>query len=282
MAPSSTKPNSAVCDFSTCGTMARPAGVPGMYGAPVGFSTFPFGTTMPKGGTLEKHALQTHSPYPDHSVKGWQAPGREANIKPTATMTGAGVVSGGSIDNTYLPKPLQNAWGKKRERMKNEVFKPPHKQCSDLIIVSKGAPAGVIIVDGREEKIGFSAPKQTIEDIAAVRPTYSRTIPVYHPLDPVRIESGFIRPPNLIPGAKPAPGPPAVEEQPGLGATHHTQKLAYDQTMNGIGGGRQGRIPVSRVVKANEQMKPQGAYPLPIFVTKPAGLPGGLSLIDNS
>ena len=82
--------------------------VPGMYGAP---SASPRSrlAPMPKGGTLENTRLQTHSPYPDHSVKGWQAPGREANIKPTATMTGAGVVSGGSIDNTYLPCRMRGA-----------------------------------------------------------------------------------------------------------------------------------------------------------------------------
>jgi hypothetical protein len=199
MAAVESRPQTALASskFSTTGTMARAAGVPGMYGTVVP-SNFPYGVALPKATGLLDHALKFHSPYAETAVRGWTAPGREPSIKPRGTITGAGVVSAGSIDNTYLPAPLVNAWGKKREQAKNEVVKPPHKQASDLIIVSKGAPAGTY-------GLGFKAPPQTVEDMEAVRPIYSRTIPVYHPMDPVRIESGFVRSPNLIPGAKPPP-----------------------------------------------------------------------------
>ena len=268
MAAVESRPQTALASskFSTTGTMARAAGVPGMYGTVVP-SNFPYGVALPKATGLLDHALKFHSPYAETAVRGWTAPGREPSIKPRGTITGAGVVSAGSIDNTYLPAPLVNAWGKKREQAKNEVVKPPHKQASDLIIVSKGAPAGTY-------GLGFKAPPQTVEDMEAVRPIYSRTIPVYHPMDPVRIESGFVRSPNLIPGAKPPPQSALVGQDDKISsvpANHALRKLAYDQSLIG------GKLPVAKVILADA---PRPSTAAPKFLTKPAGLPGGLSLID--
>lgn len=250
-------------NFPKSGIMARPAGVPGMYG-PTGASMagFTYGVPLPKATGLRDHALKRHSPYAATAVQGYSGYGKEASIKPKASQVGAGVVSAGSIDNTYIPAPLTNAWGKARERSKNEIIKVPHKQATDLIIVAKGA--------------ALPAPPQALSELESVRPIYSRTIPVYHPMDPMRVESGFVRSPNLIPGAKPPPVSAlvGVSETPVVPNNHKLLKLAYDQSMN-----LTGRIPVARVVRAKgAEVRPQSATPY--FLSRPAGLPGGLSLIE--
>jgi len=218
--------------------------------------TFQYGLPLGKATDLSEHALRRHSPYAEVSPTGWNA--REAQVQPTYAVTASGVVSAGSIDNTYLPKPLHNAWGKAREMAKNEYVKPPKVQATDLLIVSKG---GIM-----------PAPTSTLADLASNRPPYSKTIPFFHPVDPQRFEAGFVRSPNVIPGAAPAPTSPLV----GLGPPkevppHHALlKLAFDQGMHGSG-----RIPVARVVNAQPE-RPITAQPR--FQSVPAGLPGGISL----
>ena len=142
------------------------------------------------------------------------APGLEAKVRPTAAVTGAGVVSAGSIDNTYVPKPLTNRWGKARERFSNEVAPKPHTQATDLLAVSKGAV--------------MPPPAETLKDMPSVRPLYSKTIPLFHPIDPQRQESGFIRGPNIVPGAAPAPQSAmlGVTDTPSVPANHKLMKLA--------------------------------------------------------
>jgi len=218
--------------------------------------TFAYGTALGKATDLAEHALRRHSPYSEVSLSGWFA--REAQIQPTYAVTAAGVVSAGSIDNTYLPRPLTNGWGKARELSKAEFKKSPKVQATDLLIAAKG---GIM-----------PTPVSTLEDLASVRPAYSKTIPFFHPVDPQRFESGFVRSPNVIPGAAPAPTSPLM----GMGAiktvpsNHALLKLAFDQGMHGSG-----RIPVARVVNADPE-RPTTAQPR--FQSVPAGLPGGISL----
>ena len=243
--------------------MARPAGVAGIF-ASSGMSTATdwnaslYTHSLRQGTQNRVHALRHHSPYAAVAGPKWIP--AEAKVQPTAMAHGAGCVSGGSIDNTYLPQPLTNAWGKARERATNEVYKPPHKQSTDLLIVSKGAK--------------LPPPPQSVADMESVRPIYSMTIPVYHPMDPVRIESGFVRSPNIIPGAMPPPVSPMNEagDFPGVPSNHALLKLKFDQSMHGVS-----RIPVSRVVRS-EAPRPQSAAP--VFFRRAAGLPGGLSIIQ--
>jgi len=244
--------------------MSRPAGLPGIFAASgmgtMSTATFQYGLPLGKATDLSEHALRRHSPYAEVSPTGWNA--REAQVQPTYAVSAAGVVSAGSIDNTYLPRPLSNAWGKAREMAKNEYVKPPKVQATDLLIVAKG---GIM-----------PPPEKTLADLASVRPAYSKTIPFFHPVDPQRFESGFVRSPNVIPGAAPAPTSPMV----GTGGiktvpeNHALLKLAFDQGMHGSG-----RSPVARVVNA-EPERPTTAQPR--FQSVPAGLPGGISLAAPS
>ena len=127
--------------MQTSGVMARPAGVAGMFGAISAdqAKTFTFGVPLRRTTALHEHALMRFSPYAQTALPTWSAPGLEASIKPKSSVTGAGVVSAGSIDNTYMPKPLTNAWGKARERARNEIHKHPKTQATDLLLVAKGA-----------------------------------------------------------------------------------------------------------------------------------------------
>jgi len=230
-----------------------------MFGPSVVGKAFTYGVPLNRASSLQEHALKRFSPYAQTATPDWLPPGLEASIKPKASVTGAGVVSSGSIDNTYLPKPLTNAWGKARERAANEIHKPPRKQATDLLIVAKGA--------------SMPPPLQTLDEMESVRPIYSQTIPVYHPMDPQRVDSGFVRSPNLIPGAKPPPESAlrGVKNTPTVPENHRLLKLAYDQSMHG-----QGRIPVARIVRAGAE-RPSSAGP--VFLRRPAGLPGGLSIV---
>ena len=215
--------------------MARPAGVPGMFGSISPKVDFTYGVPLRNTMALQEHALKRFAPYALQASPGWAAPGLEPSIKPKSSVTGAGVVSAGSIDNTYLPKPLNNAWGKARERATNEAFKPPHKQATDLLLVAKGAKLPI--------------PFQGVEEMGSVRPLYSRTIPLFHSIDPMRVDSGFVRSPNIIPGAQPPPQSAmmGVTDTPTVPQDHKLLKLAYDQSMHGSG-----RIPVARIVRAGE------------------------------
>ena len=111
-------------EFALVGTMARPAGVSGIMGG--GNATEFYGKMLAKGSDRGLHALRTASPYAERAEPGW-AP-LEATTKPSWADRGAGTVSAGCIDNTYMPSPLKNKWGKQRELSKAEVIVLPHKQ----------------------------------------------------------------------------------------------------------------------------------------------------------
>uniref|UniRef100_A0A6V4E052 Uncharacterized protein n=1 Tax=Prymnesium polylepis TaxID=72548 RepID=A0A6V4E052_9EUKA len=240
--------------FATCGIMARPAGVAGiMASGPVSISNAYTGTALEKGTMGFEHALRRHAPYAEVAPPQWYA--REAGVHPHQANTAAGVVSAGSIDNTYLPSPLQNSWGKARELARREVPSTLGlSQATDLLVVSKGAL--------------MPPPKMAVADMNTVRDPYSKTIPLFHPIEPQRTETGFIRPPNIIPGAR----PPPVSALRGthnfeLPNTWHFQKMEYDKTALGIS-----KIPVSKVVNLSP---PRPMTTQPMFQSMPAGLPGG-------
>ena len=113
-------------EFAKTGSMARPAGVAGLMAGKasnMGMEEL-YGMMAARPMTLKKHALQMASPYAEVAPIGWQP--REPGTKPTWNTHGAGKVSAGCIDNTYLVKPLQNAWGKARELAQNEKRVLPH------------------------------------------------------------------------------------------------------------------------------------------------------------
>ena len=178
-------------EFQQVGGMARPAGIPGGLGSSNLGSEY-YGKSLAKGTDRGQHALATASPYAERAEPGW-AP-KEPTVRPSWSDRGAGTVSAGCIDNTYMPAPLKNKWGKAREMSSTEVVVLPHKQATDLLAVTLGTV--------------MPLPKQTVEEITAIREKYSKTIPVYHPIDPMRSEAGFVRGPNIIPGAAPPPESP--------------------------------------------------------------------------
>jgi hypothetical protein len=259
MSRPATAPASTVHRFDTSGVMARPAGIAGLFAASGGGagSSFSYGSTLTKSIGKQEHALRRHSPYSVVINTGWTPV--EASVCPTAAMTGAGVVSAGSIDNTYTPQPLMNAWGKAREMARNEIKKPPRKQSTDLLIVAKGGQ--------------MPAPAQGIMDMGSVRPSYSKMIPLFHPIDPQRCEAGFVRSPNIIPGAQPPPVSPWNPKAnfPTLPADWKLHKLYYDQTS-----AHNSRIPVNKVIRAEPVMPPAVQQR---FLATAAGMPGGLALI---
>jgi len=245
--------------FQTSGIMARSSGCPGMFGSTKDPMSVIFDSPLQKA-TLTNHALKVFSPYAHTATPDWLAPGKEASVVPKASVTGAGVVSAGSIDNTYLPQPLTNAWGKARERAANEITKPPRKQATDLLLITKGVVA--------------PAAGQTVDLMESVRPPYSRTIPVYHPMDPMRVDSGFVRSPNLIPGAAPPPKGVYTGNINAVPNNHKLLKLAYDQGLS------RGRIPVARTVRDNSHVVARPKSAAPTMMHRAAGLPGGLSLMS--
>ena len=85
-------------EFSQVGTMARPAGVGGVMDVSASISTY--GEMLAKGADRGAHALQTASPYAERAEPGW-AP-MEPTVKPSWSDKGAGTVSAGCIDNTYI------------------------------------------------------------------------------------------------------------------------------------------------------------------------------------
>ena len=178
-------------EFQQVGGMARPAGVPGGLGSSNLGSEY-YGKSLVKGTDRGQHALATASPYAERAEPGW-AP-KEPTVRPSWSDRGAGTVSAGCIDNTYMPAPLKNKWGKAREMSSKEVVVLPHKQATDLLAVTLGTV--------------MPLPAQTVEELTAVREKYSKTIPVYHPMDPCRYEAGFVRGPNIIPGSAPPPESP--------------------------------------------------------------------------
>ena len=178
-------------EFQQVGGMARPAGVPGGLGSSNLASDY-YGKSLVKGTDRGLHALATASPYAERAEPGW-AP-KEPTVRPTWADKGAGVVSAGCIDNTYMPAPLKNKWGKCREMTRNEVVVLPHKQATDLLAVTLGTQ--------------MPLPKQEVHELANIREKYSAPIPLYHQIDPLRSEGGFVRTPNIIPGALPPPVSP--------------------------------------------------------------------------
>eukprot|EP00320_Phaeocystis_rex_P007171 CAMPEP_0119071976 /NCGR_PEP_ID=MMETSP1178-20130426/56271_1 /TAXON_ID=33656 /ORGANISM="unid sp, Strain CCMP2000" /LENGTH=256 /DNA_ID=CAMNT_0007053949 /DNA_START=23 /DNA_END=793 /DNA_ORIENTATION=+ len=244
-------------EFSQVGTMARPAGVPGGLGSSNLGSEY-YGKMLKKGTDRGAHALQTASPYAERAEPGW-AP-KEATVRPSWSDKGAGTVSAGCIDNTYMPAPLKNKWGKQREMSAQEVVVLPHKQATDLLAVTLGTQ--------------MPLPKETIEDMPSVREPYSKTIPLFHPIDPMRAEAGFIRGPNIIPGAAPPPISPLHNAPPiqMVPEDWKLRKLEYEKEQKGLG-----RIPVLK--KVSDEATRGAVGPHASFLRKPAGLPGGLSLI---
>lgn len=248
-------------EFAKTGSMARPAGVAGLMAGKasnMGMEEL-YGMMAARPMTLKKHALQMASPYAEVAPIGWQP--REPGTKPTWNTHGAGKVSAGCIDNTYLVKPLQNAWGKARELAQNEKRVLPHKQASDLLAVSKGAQMPPV--------------PQQMWELDSVRDRYSQCIPFYHFPDPMRIDTGFIRGPNTIPGVAAPPETPAYKVQHEFAETWREQKLRYEQNDRS-----NATVPVLKVVTTASEHKAPNKN-APIFLRKPAGLPGGLSLIKN-
>lgn len=136
----------------TIGASAWPAGKPGMMQM-TGPSIF----HSPPPAKHCVHALRHALPYHDMTPAGWKP--KEPATKPTAGTTGAGCISQGSIDNTYLVNPLKNAWGKSRALMTNEHRVSPRTQVTDLLAVAKGFTK--------------PAPAQTIDQMNTVRLRYS-------------------------------------------------------------------------------------------------------------
>lgn len=241
------------------GTMARPAGVGGIMGNASSAKEF-YGKMLAKGADRGQHALRTASPYAERAEPGWSP--KEPEVAPSWGDHGAGTVSAGCIDNTFLPSPLTNKWGKQREMSKAEVVVMPHKQATDLLAVT----------------LGVQMPLQTMtqDDMTAVREPYSATIPLFHPIDPMRSEAGFIRGPNIIPGAKAPPESPlhnSGEPQP-IGDDWKARKLQYENEQRGLG-----RIPVLKKVTCSDERGAVSTHAS--FLRNPAGLPGGLSMINT-
>ena len=242
--------------FASSGPTATAAGIRGLFASSGNDSAFDYtGNSLQQVVMSRSHGSKIGK-QETMTPPGW-AP-KEPAVQPTWAATGAGVVSAGCIDNTYTVVPLQNRWGKARERATKEMEVLPHKQASDLLIAAKGGL--------------MPTPAQDITQMASVRPLYSKTIPLYHPIDPQRQESGFIRSPNIIPGAGPVPQSPlaAMDQLPDVPADWAKRKLAYDQR-----GDVTRRLPVSRTVRDG---LPGPKADAPIFLNKAAGLPGGLSL----
>jgi len=240
-------------EFALVGTMARPAGVSGLMGG--GNATEFYGKMLAKGSDRGLHALRTASPYAERAEPGWEP--LEPETKPSWADRGAGTVSAGCIDNTYMPSPLKNKWGKQRELSKAEVIVLPHKQATDLLATTMGAT---------------TFEKAAVEDMLSIREPYSATIPLFHPIDPLRAEAGFVRIPNIIPGAKPPPTSPWKGEQPGVPEDWKAKKLAYEAEQRGLG-----RIPVLKKVTTTAERGSVSDHAA--FLRVSAGLPGGLSLI---
>lgn len=244
-------------ELKLVGTMARPAGVGGIMGSGEAAQDF-YGKMLAKGSDRGAHALRTASPYAERAEPGWGP--KEATVAPSWSDRGAGTVSAGCIDNTYMPAPLKNKWGKQRELSKAEVVVLPHKQATDLLAVTLG--------------VKMPLEESSAEEMVAVREPYSATIPLFHPIDPMRAEAGFIRGPNIIPGAKPPPVSPLASLPPPstIPEDWKAKKLAYENEQRGLG-----RIPVLKKVTAAEERGEVSSHAS--FLRVPAGLPGGLSLI---
>jgi hypothetical protein len=130
------------------GVSARPAGLAGFMGQTPATYNFPS-----KGTHRQTHALRSGSMYAETASPGYRP--REPQVQPSWRDNGAGVISAGSIDNTYMPMPLQNAWGKCRELCPNERKPLKHKQATDLLATSK--------------KFTRAAPPETVADMGSVR-----------------------------------------------------------------------------------------------------------------
>lgn len=109
---------------------------------------------------------------------------------------------------------------------------------------------------------------------------YSPPIPLFKQMDPLRNEGGFVRSPNMIPGA--APPPKSIlksdawlrESKKSLPSNHRAAKLKYEEYLANASAS-----PVSRTYR-NVSARPATAQPR--WCRVPAGLPGGLSLIATN
>lgn len=246
--------SAAIC----CGVSARPAGVSGFLGdAGQKATIFRPSKAVTLNGT---HALRLESPYAEVMPKGWYP--REPPVQPMWSHHGAGSISRGCVDNTYMPQPLQNAWGKSRDMSRRERRKPPHKQCTDLIVTCKG--------------YALPGPPVKLSQFSSVLEPYAQTIPVAHPLDAQRIESGFVRGPNKFPGAMPTPKSPLTGTPPPFDCSSvpdaFQRKKTYEKSWVDTS-----VIPVQKSVRDGRK-RPATAQPH--FMRKFAGLPGGLGLIN--
>lgn len=221
-----------------------------------GLSTSSFSALSGKGLRLQEHALLRNSPFAEVAPFGWKP--KEPGVKAHWSNAGAGAISAGCIDNTYLPFPLSNAWGKCRSLAVRERRKLPHKQATDLLVTCKG----------------YKVPPPAAKQMESVQESYAKTIPLVHPIDPQRMEAGFLNGPNSIPGAKPPPVSPLHSAPPVQSVTPdwRMKKMLYEQNM-ATHGSRV--IPVHR--KVGVPTRPSTAQPR--FMYTPAGLPGGLALI---
>ena len=94
-----------------------------------------------------------------------------------------------------------------------------------------------------------------------VRDPYSKTIPLFHAIDPLRLDCGFVRGPNTIPGAHPPPSSPMRGFSAGeLPASWVLDKFRFDRTALGIS-----KLPVSRVLN---DLAPRPSTVQPMFLVR--------------
>lgn len=109
-----------------------------------------------------------------------------------------------------------------------------------------------------------------------VRPAYSKPVPVLHTIDPMRTEGGFVRGPNVIPGAAPPPQSPLIgRTTPADFPLSSSNELKMSKQM--YTSMHASRIPVNR---AFATQRPRSAYPASHkFMHVFAGKEGGLGLM---
>mmetsp|Transcript_5333 Transcript_5333/g.11602 ORF Transcript_5333/g.11602 Transcript_5333/m.11602 type:complete len:257 (-) Transcript_5333:371-1141(-) len=249
------RPKSAYASYSMSSNPYRSTRAAGVSCILDQGSVFDANTT--RSTRSNKHALLEKSPYAEVAPRGWTR--REPLTQPTWKTRGAGTISLGSVDNTYLPKPLKNAWGKSRELAQGEQRVMPHKQATDLLVVAKG---------GR-----MPAPVATT--MPSVSDPFAATIPMLHSMDPQRLEAGFVRNPNGTTGAAPPPESP-MRRRPASAPRLSQEEILerkrrYEQQWTSYSS-----VPVQKNV--TKMQRPKSAQPH--FMRTFAGLPGGLALIQ--
>ena len=261
------------------GPEALPAGLAGFLGNSGNWTQKRGPNPDRKQILTHRHATATSSPYAEISEPGW-APAEPAT-KPSWADVGAGSVSKGSIDNSYMPVPLSNRWGKSRELQSNEVRTLPHKQATDLLHVALGGT--------------IPLPPQSVEDMPAVGQAYARPFNTAHPVDPIRYEEGWVRFPNTFPGAKDKKAPvyktpleraAQLREMYQIPNSWREEKHRREEGME-----RLKTVPLRPRTAAHEYNERVGDQRKGIkrqvpehfkYTVVKAGLAGGLSLVDAS